>query len=125
MGVEWKPWGQKEERKGKRGNSQALSLALPFQSWEEWSGIEPSLAARGTPKRGQITEEQEEGRGWKAWKQKVNKGESGKKIDIHMVSALTMTKLCKDPGTPAFMISMADLILSQATAANTLDSIPV
>src|SRR5258708_27234479 len=49
---------------------------------------------------------------------------SGEKIDIHMVSALTMTKLCKDPGTPAFMISLANLILSQATAANTLDSIP-
>src|SRR5258708_11145935 len=49
---------------------------------------------------------------------------SGEKIDIHMVSALTMTKLCKDPGTPAFMISMADLIPSQATAADTLDSIP-
>src|SRR5258708_10158676 len=41
-----------------------------------------------------------------------------------MVSALTMTKLCKDPGTPAFMISMANLIPSQATAADTLDSIP-
>src|SRR5260221_2797771 len=48
---------------------------------------------------------------------------SGKKIDIHMVSNLMMTKLCKDPGTPTFMISMPDLILSQATAANTLDSI--
>src|SRR6266436_939060 len=49
---------------------------------------------------------------------------SGEKIDIHMVSTLTMTKLCKDPGTPAFVISTADLILLQATAANTLDSIP-
>src|SRR5258705_10135225 len=49
---------------------------------------------------------------------------SSKKIDIHMVSTLMMTKLCKDPGTPAFMISMADLIPSQATAADTLDSIP-
>src|SRR5258708_7337136 len=48
---------------------------------------------------------------------------SSKKIDIRMVSALTMTKLCKDPGTPAFVISMADLIPSQATAANTMDSI--
>src|SRR5258705_9159079 len=46
-----------------------------------------------------------------------------KKIDICMVSSLTMTKLCKDPGTPAFVISMADLIPSQATATNTLDSI--
>src|SRR6266446_10734249 len=34
-----------------------------------------------------------------------------------------MTKLWKDPGTPAFMISTANLIPSQATAANTLDSI--
>src|SRR5258708_7805427 len=41
-----------------------------------------------------------------------------------MVSALMMTKLCKDPGTPTFMISMADLIPLQATATNTLDSIP-
>src|SRR5258707_10123983 len=44
---------------------------------------------------------------------------SGEKIDICMVSALTMTKLCKDPGTPTFVISMANLILSQATAADT------
>src|SRR5258708_6772694 len=49
---------------------------------------------------------------------------SGEKIDIRMVSTLTMTKLCKDPGTPAFVISMANLILSQATAANTLNTIP-
>src|SRR6266436_2360627 len=49
---------------------------------------------------------------------------SSKKIDICMVSALTMTKLCKDPGTPTFMISTANLIPSQATAADTLDSIP-
>src|SRR5258707_13929946 len=49
---------------------------------------------------------------------------SSEKIDIRMVSTLTMTKLCKDPGTPAFMISTADLILLQATAADTLDSIP-
>ena len=49
---------------------------------------------------------------------------SGEKIDIHMVSALTMTKLCKDPGTPTFMISSANLIPLQATAADTLDSIP-
>src|SRR5258708_4107148 len=34
---------------------------------------------------------------------------SGGKIDIHMVSAIMMTKLCKDPGTPTFVISMADL----------------
>src|SRR5258707_7514712 len=49
---------------------------------------------------------------------------SGGKIDIRMVSTLMMTKLCKDPGTPAFVISSADLIPLQATAANTLDSIP-
>src|SRR5258708_4146185 len=48
---------------------------------------------------------------------------SSKKIDICMVSTLTMTKLCKDPGTPAFVISMADLIPLQATATDTLDSI--
>ncbi|SRR5258708_1068624 len=30
---------------------------------------------------------------------------SGEKIDIHMVSALMMTKLCKDLGTPTFVIS--------------------
>src|SRR5258705_12686710 len=49
---------------------------------------------------------------------------SSKKIDIHMVSALMMTKLCKDSGTPAFVISTANLIPLQATAADTLDSIP-
>src|SRR5258707_8133183 len=48
---------------------------------------------------------------------------SSEKIDICMVSALMMTKLCKDPGTPAFVISMADLIPLQVTAADTLDSI--
>src|SRR6266481_3363106 len=41
---------------------------------------------------------------------------SGEKIDICMVSTLTMTKLCKDLGTPAFVISTADLIPSQVTA---------
>src|SRR5258708_37149960 len=50
---------------------------------------------------------------------------SGGKIDIHMVSALMMTKLCKDPGTPTFAISTADLTLLQMTAAETLGSIPV
>src|SRR5260221_9501649 len=49
---------------------------------------------------------------------------SGEKIDIRMVSTVTMTKLCKDPGTPAFVISTADLIPSQVTATDTLDSIP-
>src|SRR5258708_36965664 len=48
---------------------------------------------------------------------------SGKKIDIRMVSALMMTKPCKDPGTTNVMISTANLIPSQATAANTLDRI--
>src|SRR5258705_12719256 len=49
---------------------------------------------------------------------------SSEKIDIHMVSTLMMTKLCKDPGTPAFVISTANLIPLQATATDTLDSIP-
>src|SRR5258708_30495866 len=43
---------------------------------------------------------------------------SSEKIDICMVSALMMTKLCKDLGTPTFVISMADLILLQATATD-------
>src|SRR5260221_2183716 len=46
------------------------------------------------------------------------------KIDIHMVSAITMTKLCKDPGTSTFVISMTNLNLSQVTATKILDSIP-
>src|SRR5258708_524139 len=50
---------------------------------------------------------------------------SGEKIHICMVSTLMMAKLCKDLGTPTFMISSAGLIPLQATAANTLDSIPV
>src|SRR5258707_4776729 len=50
---------------------------------------------------------------------------SSRKIDICMVSTLTMTKLCKDLGTPTFVISTADLTLLQATAADTLDSILV
>src|SRR5258708_34607919 len=50
---------------------------------------------------------------------------SSRKIDICMVSALTMTKLCKDPGTPTFVISTANLTLPQVTDANTLDSILV
>src|SRR5258705_6822684 len=49
---------------------------------------------------------------------------SGRKIDIHMVSAVTMTKLCKDPGTSTFVISTTDLNLSQAAATEILDSIP-
>src|SRR5260221_8153685 len=50
---------------------------------------------------------------------------SSRKIDIHMVSTLMMTKLCKDPGTPTFVISMADLTLLQVTDTDTLDSILV
>src|SRR5258708_10807955 len=50
---------------------------------------------------------------------------SGGKIDIRMVSTLMMTKLCKDLGTPTFVISTASLTLLQATAADTLDSILV
>src|SRR5258708_4845840 len=50
---------------------------------------------------------------------------SSRKIDICMVSTLMMTKLCKDLGTPTFVISMADLTLPQVTNANTLDSILV
>src|SRR5260221_12214876 len=50
---------------------------------------------------------------------------SGRKIDICMVSTLTMTKLCKDPGTPTFVISTANLTLPQATNTDTLDSILV
>src|SRR5260370_39385788 len=48
---------------------------------------------------------------------------SGRKIDICMVSTITMTKLCKDPGTSTFVISMTDLNLSQVTATEILDSI--
>src|SRR6266478_8998911 len=49
---------------------------------------------------------------------------SGGKIDICMVSAITMTKLCKDPGTSTFVISTTDLNPSQVTATEILDSIP-
>src|SRR5258707_13308311 len=48
---------------------------------------------------------------------------SSGKIDICMVSAITMTKLCKDLGTPTFVISMTDLNPSQVIATKTLDSI--
>src|SRR5258708_13960694 len=50
---------------------------------------------------------------------------SGRKIDICMVSTLMMTKLCKDLGTPTFVISMADLTPLQATNTVTLDNILV
>src|SRR5260221_3957035 len=49
---------------------------------------------------------------------------SGRKIDIRMVSAITMTKLCKDPGTSTFVISTTDLNPSQVAATEILDSIP-
>src|SRR5260221_552454 len=49
---------------------------------------------------------------------------SGRKIDIHMVSAIMMTKLCKDLGTSTFVISMTNLNLSQVIATEILDSIP-
>src|SRR5258707_2761507 len=49
---------------------------------------------------------------------------SSGKIDICMVSAVTMTKLCKDLGTSTFVISTTNLNLSQATATKILDSIP-
>src|SRR5258708_2449939 len=49
---------------------------------------------------------------------------SSGKIDICMVSAITMTKLCKDPGTSTFVISMTDLNPLHVTATKILDSIP-
>src|SRR6266481_5138907 len=49
---------------------------------------------------------------------------SGEKVDIHMVSTLMMAKICRDPGTPTFMISMADLTPLQVMAADTLNNIP-
>src|SRR5258705_6675104 len=48
---------------------------------------------------------------------------SGRKIDICMVSTVTMTKLCKDPGTSTFVISTTNLNPSQVTATEILDSI--
>src|SRR5258708_6776218 len=49
---------------------------------------------------------------------------SCEKVDIRMVSALMMAKICRDPGTPTFMISMADLTPLQPMATNTLNNIP-
>src|SRR5258706_10238213 len=49
---------------------------------------------------------------------------SSGKIDIRMVSAITMTKLCKDLGTSTFVISMTDLNPLQVAATKILDSIP-
>src|SRR5258705_2025758 len=40
-----------------------------------------------------------------------------------MVSALTMAKICRDPGTPTFMISTANLTPLQVMAADTLNNI--
>src|SRR5258707_15393495 len=48
---------------------------------------------------------------------------SGKKVDIRMVSTLMMAEICRDLGTPTFVISMADLTPLQATAADTLNNI--
>src|SRR6266446_8803186 len=42
---------------------------------------------------------------------------SSEKVDIHMVSALTMAKICRDLGTPTFVISTANLTPLQAMAA--------
>src|SRR5258708_29189119 len=49
---------------------------------------------------------------------------SGEKVDICMVSALMMAKICIDPGTPTFVISMTDLTPLQVTATDTLNNIP-
>src|SRR5258707_692391 len=49
---------------------------------------------------------------------------SGKKVDIRMVSTLMMAKICRDPGTPTFVIATADLTPLQATATDTLNNIP-
>src|SRR5258706_12825586 len=49
---------------------------------------------------------------------------SSEKVDICMVSALTMAKICRDLGTPTFVISMADLTPLQVMAADTLNNIP-
>src|SRR5258708_3114298 len=48
---------------------------------------------------------------------------SGEKVDIHMVSTLMMAKICRDPGTPTFMISTTDLTPLQVMAADTLNNI--
>src|SRR5258708_428034 len=48
---------------------------------------------------------------------------SSKKVDICMVSTLTMAKICRDPGTPTFVISTADLTPLQVMAADTLNNI--
>src|SRR5260221_9379545 len=49
---------------------------------------------------------------------------SGEKVDIHMVSTLMMAKICRDLGTPTFVISMANLTPLQITAANTPSNTP-
>src|SRR5258708_15380395 len=48
---------------------------------------------------------------------------SGKKVDICMVSTLMMAKICRDLGTPTFVISMTDLTPLQVMAADTLNNI--
>src|SRR5258708_11205721 len=49
---------------------------------------------------------------------------SSKKVDICMVSALMMAKICRDLGTPTFMISTANLTPLQAISTNPLNTIP-
>src|SRR5258708_22144038 len=58
--------------------------------------------------------------------QKPMKGKlaSGEKVDICMVSALMMAKICIAPGTPTCVISMTDLTPLQVTATDTLNNIP-
>src|SRR5260221_13338225 len=46
-----------------------------------------------------------------------------RKEDIRMVSTLMMAKICRDPGTPTFVISTADLTPLQPMATNTLNNI--
>src|SRR5258707_7006943 len=48
---------------------------------------------------------------------------SSKKVDICMVSTLMMAKICRDLGTPTFVISMTDLTPLQVMATNTLNNI--
>src|SRR5260221_4590207 len=49
---------------------------------------------------------------------------SSGEIDIRIVSAITMTKLCKDPGSSTFVISMTNLNPPQAAATKILARIP-
>src|SRR5258708_2379734 len=49
---------------------------------------------------------------------------NGRQPAHSMVSNITIPKLCKDPGTPTFVISMTNLNPSQATPTKILDTIP-